>query len=99
MDPRDSAYALVDRIAAGATIDVAAEGLDLGWDHHGNHASDFLCMPGLWQRLDEPRLFELVDWFLSHGADGSHLLERTLSDSQYAGAGQNPIRRHLLDRA
>lgn len=99
MDVRESVYQLVERVAAGATCDEAAEGLDLGWDHHGNHASDFLCMPGLWQRLDERRLFEVVDWFLRHGADRAHLLERTLTDGAYAGEGENPIRGYLLSRA
>lgn len=98
MDVRDSVYTLVDRVAGGAPIDAAANGLDLAWDHHGNHATDFLAMPGLWERLEPARLGELVDWFVAHGADPARMLEKSVSDSMYAGAGESPIRKHLLAR-
>lgn len=96
MDVRQSMYLLVDRVAEGMALDEAAQGLDLQPDAQGNHASDFLCLPGLWSKLDEARLFALVDWLLDHGTDGARLLSRTLSDNTYADAGENPIRRHLL---
>lgn len=99
MDVRQSIHLLVDRVAEGMAIDEAAQGLELQPDAQGNHAADSLCLPGLWSRLDEVRLFALVDWLLDHGADGARLLEWTLSDNMYADAGENPIRRHLLARS
>lgn len=97
MEGRPAVEELVRRVRAGASIDDAADGLDLGWDMHGLHASEYLLHGVVWAGLDDAKYVALVDWFLARGADGGRLLATGLEDRGALGRIP-PMVEHLLTR-
>lgn len=74
----DAVRELVRRVASGTPIDAAVEGLDLGFNEHGRHASEMLAWVN-WENPDPPRT--IAHWMIEQGADAGTMLARAIEES------------------